>query len=63
MKDAFNGFLVGVLVGVYSLVVIARSWPEYTVPYKQGQVDAANGKMRYVLTQNPDGTTAWEMVK
>jgi flagellar basal body-associated protein FliL len=28
--------------------------------YRQGQIDAANGKMLYELKQLPDGSTAWE---
>lgn len=31
-----------------------------TTLYKQGQIDAINGKIMYELKQQPDGTTAWE---
>ena len=29
--------------------------------YKQGQIDAANGKQKYQLTTQPDNTTKWEL--
>lgn len=31
--------------------------------YKQGQIDAINGVVKYELVKQPDGTTYWEEKK
>ena len=31
--------------------------------YKQGQIDAINGKIKYELVKQPDGTTEWKEKK
>ena len=32
-------------------------------PYKQGQVDALTGKIKYELKTNPDSTKTWEFIE
>lgn len=31
--------------------------------YKQGQIDAINGNVNYILVVNPDKSTSWELKK
>lgn len=35
----------------------------YDIAYRQGQIDAINGKIEYVLVKQPDNTTKWESKK
>ena len=32
-------------------------------PYKQGQIDALTGKIKYELKTNPDSTKTWEFIE
>jgi len=35
----------------------------YKEGYRQGQIDVANGKMKYELVEQLDGTTEWKMIE
>jgi hypothetical protein len=51
-----------VLVMVIAIMLIFTSLVSISAGYKMGQVDCANGKMYYKLTEQPDGTTSWEPI-
>jgi hypothetical protein len=53
-------FLFGITFGVWLIVILAEFFPEYTSSYRQGQIDALNGKIIVELKQQPDGSTKWE---
>lgn len=40
--------------------IIAQDFPDRT--YKDGQIDALTGKVRYKLITNPDSTKSWEII-
>lgn len=45
----FGGFVVGYMLGELT-----------TGSYKQGQIDALNGKIKYEKRENEDGELVWE---
>ncbi len=51
-------FVLGVLV--CSLVVDGVGCTHYD-GYRAGQIDAANGVMKYELVEQGDGATSWEL--
>lgn len=53
-------FFMGFFLGVSLFMVTLLAFGVDTTLYKQGQIDAINGKIMYELKQQPDGTTAWE---
>jgi hypothetical protein len=53
-------FLFGITFGVWLIVVSSEFFPEYTSSYRQGQIDALNGKVVVELKAQPDGSTKWE---
>jgi hypothetical protein len=63
MKDQTIAFLLGIFIGALSVVYLSDLFLEFTRPYKEGQVDAMNGKIHYELKTMPDGTTQWERKK
>ena len=52
-------FVIGLVSGLAILVLTMEFFPQYSVPYKRGQIDALNGKVLFELKQQPDGTTQW----
>jgi hypothetical protein len=53
-------FLFGINAGIWLIVVSSEFFPEYTSSYRQGQIDALNGKIIVELKQQQDGSTKWE---
>ena len=53
-------FLFNKLTWWFGLLCIAHG-VRSDMSYKQGQIDAANGKQKYHLTTQPDNTTKWEL--
>jgi hypothetical protein len=53
-------FLFGVTFGAWLVVTLAQFFPKNTSSYRQGQIDALNGKIVVELKQQPDGSTKWE---
>lgn len=53
-------FIVGVVVGIVVFGGVSMTFPQYTVLYRQGQVDALTGNVKYHLVDKPDGTKVWE---
>lgn len=60
IKTGIFLFAVGVVFGVTALRIAFVMYPEDTVTYKQGQIDAVNGKINYELVKQPDGTSTWK---
>ncbi len=60
MDKAFAGFIVGVMVMTMILVYTGNRRID---GYKEGQIDAINGKIAYQLVEQPNHTTTWEKVK
>ena len=50
------GVCTGVILAITLLVIVPA---KQTLFYKQGQIDALNGKVLFVLVKQPDGTTIW----
>lgn len=59
MFDYVIAFFIGVGVGAVGLMGVSLAMPESTSLYKQGQVDAINGKIVFELKKNADGTSTW----
>jgi O-antigen/teichoic acid export membrane protein len=55
--------ILGLLLGLLIAIVATLFFPEYTHLYRQGQIDAVNGKVLFELKPQPDGTTTWERKK
>lgn len=53
-------FIVGIFLGVVLGVLLISAVGSRSVAYKQGQIDALNGNVKYELKKQPDGTTKWE---
>ena len=53
-------FIVGFFVGVLIFGGLSMTFPQYTALYRQGQVDALTGNVKYHLVDKPDGTKVWE---
>jgi hypothetical protein len=55
---------VGILCGIFVMAGIVLFSTEVSdESYKQGQVDALTGKVKYELVVNADSTKTWEEVK
>ena len=52
-------FLFGFAAGLFImlLVIVQHGTPSYH--YKQGQIDAINGVIKYELVVQPDSTSEW----
>mgnify|MGYP007090082872 CR=1 FL=1 len=53
-------FIVGIFVGILVFGSVSMAFPKYTVLYRQGQVDALTGNVKFHLVDKPDGTKVWE---
>ena len=55
-------FWMGVVMGLFVAFLFAtwvtRDWD----PYKNGQIDAINGNIKYELVEQADGSTSWERI-
>ena len=61
--DMFFGFFMGCLV-MFSLVFgIMEFFEEHTIAYKQGQVDAMNGKVLFELKSATGDSTQWMRIE
>ena len=58
--NTFAAFMAGFIIACGVLIFIMVSTNELN--YKQGQIDAVNGKMRYALQTHSDGTKTWERI-
>lgn len=55
------GISAGIFVGLMAGIGIAEmpgSVP-YSAAYREGQIDYASGKIKWVLERQPDGSTTW----
>jgi hypothetical protein len=59
MKQFMDGFMIGVLFGL----IIGHIIYCINNDYKQGQVDAMTGKIKYELIIKSDSTKIWEKIK
>lgn len=50
---------MGCFFGALMITVAMTIFPDRGVPYKQGQIDALNGKVFFELKKQEDGTTVW----
>ena len=55
--DGILLFVAGMLLGIFVWHIITSG------DYKQGQVDALTGKIRYELIVNEDSTKTWERIE
>lgn len=56
----FTFFIIGITAGIWLIVIASELFPENTYIYRQGQIDALNGKIIVELKQQQDGSTKWE---
>jgi hypothetical protein len=56
----FTFFILVSLPVIWLIVIVSEFFPEYTSSYRQGQIDALNGKINVELKQQPDGSTKCE---
>jgi len=49
----------GAWMGIIILATLNYFFPEGSSGYRQGQIDAINGKVMYELKTNPDKTVEW----
>ena len=55
-----------VFIAIMTLLIISGIFvfqKEQEFSYKQGQIDCLNGKIKYELVKQPDGTTEWKEKK
>ena len=62
-KDAWGCVLGGFLFGWILAIGLASAFSTHTRPYKEGQIDALNGKIKYELVEQSDGSIKWKRVK
>jgi len=55
-KSYLLGLLVGFGIGFFICGIFSLSQPDY----KDGQIDAINGVIKYELQVQADGSTKWE---
>lgn len=60
--DWFTVFIACIFTAAATLASV-RSFEEDSGLYKQGQIDAMNGKILYELKENTDGTSSWVKMK
>ena len=58
LKDIISGVLM--LMLIIASIGITTHYVGKEKGYKQGQIDAINGNLKYELITQPDGTTKWE---
>lgn len=63
MNESLMAFILGLTLGTGIIVSVASIRPEHTVPYKQGQIDALNGKILFELKKQEDGTIQWTRIE
>lgn len=51
---------IGIIMGCCIMSIISIICEEDMPAYKQGQVDAVTGRMRFELRMMPDGTITWQ---
>jgi len=57
--DTFFKVMGGAWMGIIMLATLDYFFPEGSSGYRQGQIDAINGKVMYELKTNPDKTVEW----
>jgi hypothetical protein len=55
--------MVGITMVLCMALTIFIAISNYNDGYKDGQVDAINGKVKYELKENEDKTTEWVEIK
>ena len=55
-----NSFTGGMIVATIIIGTCFGAFGEHTTFYKQGQIDAITGNVKYELVKQPDGTTIWQ---
>lgn len=58
-SDEHDGFWksIGIMFVLFSGLCVGA---EMSSDYKQGQIDALTGKIKYELKKQPDGSTQWK---
>ena len=53
-----KGLSIGMSIGAATLLLYMILSPDY----RQGQIDALNGVIKYELLKHDDGATTWELI-
>lgn len=62
--DTGVGFIVGICAGAVLLsIIIFLTGSTYVDGYKDGQVEALTGKVKYELVEHKDKTISWERIE
>ena len=59
----WGGFIIVVVLCLFAMMfTLESSNRSYSKAYKQGQIDAINGIIKYELVENKDHTTEWKII-
>ncbi len=61
--DYSTGIVIGVIIGVIIIGILTAILDPIRDSYKQGQVDALTGQIKFELVSNPDSSKTWERIK
>ena len=56
LNEYFLGLGIGFVLGCMLSAIVMGNW------YKEGQIDAINGKIKYELVTQSNGSTEWEKI-
>lgn len=58
----FVELIAGIVIGACMTMLIVILLSGFVSPgYRQGQIDALNGKIHYELVTNEDGSSSWKL--
>ena len=57
MREVIFGIVLFIFLVVWNNITFEKKG------YKQGQIDAINGNIKYELVEQPDRTTKWKEIK
>lgn len=52
-------FALGMLVGMLFVFILVKTFEDRTFMYKQGQIDALSGNVKFELKVQKNGETIW----
>ena len=64
LESTIVGMFIGICIGILLFLILTNTIPKsnsYNWGYKQGQIDYANGNIKYHLVTRPS-TTLWEEI-
>jgi hypothetical protein len=62
MYNFLAGVLIGLIIGIATVAIRDEHNAEATLPYRQGQIDALTGKVKYHLVEKENKEKVWEEI-